>query len=97
MSNPTKQQELIIKVCDELKATLLKKDADYGSSFSDQYKEYGLISAIIRLDDKMKRLKNLAKGHEAQVNESARDTCLDICGYSLLSLVEMSKNEKTKG
>jgi len=90
----TKQQGLIIKVCDELKATLLKKDADYGSSFSDQYKEFGMLSGVIRLNDKMNRIKNLIKGSQAQVDENIEDTFLDLCGYSVLNIVERIKEKE---
>lgn len=87
----SQQRELIVQMCDELKETLLKKDADYGSSFSDQYKEFGIVSGVIRLNDKLNRLKNLIKGNEAQVKESIDDTILDNAGYSMLILIERMK------
>lgn len=90
----TKQQELIIKVCDELKATLLKKDADYKSSFSDNHKEFGIISGIIQLTNKLNRLKNLALGNKNQVEESIDDTILDNAGYSILLAVERIKEKE---
>jgi hypothetical protein len=94
MPNLSKQQELIIRVCDELKVTLLKKDADYGSSFSDQYKEFGMLSGVIRLNDKMNRIKNLIKGSQSQVDENIEDTFLDLCGYSVLNIVERIKEKE---
>lgn len=94
MSELTKQQQLIIQVCDETKELLIKKDGNYGSSFSEQYKEYGLLSGLIRLDDKMRRLKTLFKGMDDEVGESTDDTLRDISGYCNLILVERLKEKE---
>jgi hypothetical protein len=94
MQQMTRQQELIIQVCDDLKATLLKKDADYGSSFSEQYKEFGIVSGVIRLNDKLNRLKNLIKGNPNLVGEAIEDTVLDNAGYSVLIAVERIKEKE---
>ena len=75
---------------DILRDVLIRKNADYGNSFADQFNEYGLTSALIRLDDKMKRLKNLNE-NDAQVSESLADTALDIAGYGLLTFIELIK------
>ncbi|MER1998396.1 MAG: nucleotide modification associated domain-containing protein [Lysinibacillus sp.] len=86
-------QQTIQEQADELATLLIRKNADYGGSFEEQYNEYGLTSVLIRLDDKMKRLKHLQK-HEALVNESIKDTLQDIAGYALLAsiLVEGDEN-----
>lgn len=94
MSKLTKQQELIIKVCDEVKELLLKKNRDYDNSFSKQYAEYGLLSGVIRLEDKMSRIRNLAKGNTAQVDEKVDQTLIDLVGYGCLILVERSKEKE---
>lgn len=80
----------IKKACDELAGLLIKKNNDYGDSFSKQYSKYGLTSALIRMDDKMQRLENLNK-NEAEVNESKKDTLQDLSGYALLAYIEESK------
>lgn len=71
------------------------KNKNYGGSFSEQFKEYGLTSVCIRLDDKIRRLKNLAKqGDSAKVyDESIIDTLIDISVYSVLSIMEINKKE----
>jgi hypothetical protein len=92
------QEELIIEMCDELKNLLIKKNRDYDDSFSKQYQKYGILSGLIRMDDKMNRLANLTKGDKSEVAESIEDSCLDLCGYSILTLVEMRKeNTYSKG
>jgi hypothetical protein len=86
------QEQRIAYQCDELKSLLLKKNKDYDNSFSRQYADYGILSGLIRLDDKMNRLKNLIKKeNKAEVNESIEDTVRDLMGYCCLILVEMSK------
>jgi Nucleotide modification associated domain 1 len=81
------------KILNEIHDIYKRKNADYGNSFSEQFNEYGLLSAVIRLDDKMRRLKQLIK-HEAQVkDESMEDTILDLASYAILTLMELRKNE----
>lgn len=74
--------------CDELRDLLIRKNHDYGDSFAKQYEKYGLMSALIRMDDKMRRLETLVDGQQAQVAESIEDTLADLAGYALLALVE---------
>ncbi|MED4172585.1 DUF1599 domain-containing protein [Halalkalibacterium halodurans] len=78
---------LIAEVADEVRDLLIRKNGDYGDSFSKQYDEYGLMSSLIRMDDKIQRLKTLESGHEAQVDESIDDTLRDLAGYAILTLV----------
>jgi hypothetical protein len=83
-------------VLDEIHNTYLTKNADYGNSFEEQYREHGLLSAIIRLDDKMRRLKQLNK-QEAQVKtESIRDTVLDLANYAVMTVMELDKEKGEK-
>lgn len=77
------------KVIEEIHETFKIKNADYGNSFGEQYEEYGILSAVIRLDDKMRRLKQLMK-QEAQVkDESIRDTVLDLANYAIMTVMEL--------
>lgn len=75
----------------ELTELLVRKNHDYGDSFSQQYGKYGLMSALIRMDDKMRRLETLQGGQQAEVSESISDTLLDLAGYALLAYVETQK------
>lgn len=67
------------------------KNKNYGNSFSEQFKEYGLTSVCIRLEDKLRRLKSLNKqGKEANSDdESIRDTLIDIANYSVMAIMEI--------
>lgn len=84
-------KEFHMKVMDEIHETYLRKNADYGNSFSEQYAEYGLISAVIRMDDKLKRLKQLLKQDAKVKDESIRDTVLDLGGYAAMTVMELDK------
>lgn len=65
-----------------LREVFIKKNKDYGASFSD----LGLISIFVRLYDKMKRLKELSKRPPEVVSESSRDSRLDGMNYCMLAL-----------
>ena len=70
-----------------------KKNADYGNSFAKSYDEFGLVSPVIRLSDKVERLKTLCN-KEAQVkDESIIDTLIDIAVYAVLTVLEIKKRE----
>lgn len=89
-NNTYRHKQLI----EEIHNTYKIKNADYGNSFGDQFEEHGLLSAVIRLDDKMRRLKTLSK-QEAQVkDESIRDTVLDLANYAIMTVMELDKLSK---
>ena len=89
----TTQSERIESVCNEVRDLLIRKNHDYGDSFSKQFAKYGVMSGLIRMDDKIRRLETLVGGEEAQVSESIEDTIADLAGYALLTLVELRKGE----
>jgi len=86
-------ERIIADTCDEIKNLLIRKNHDYGNSFSKQFEKYGLLSGIIRLDDKMSRLDSLIQ-NKALVNESIEDTVADIAGYAILLLIELRKKQE---
>lgn len=66
------------------------KNKNYGNSFSEQYKDYGMTSVCIRLDDKIRRLKSLNRqGTNGTNDESLRDTLIDLANYSVLAIMEL--------
>ena len=72
-----------------------KKNHDYGNAAHESYKEFGLISYVIRLNDKMKRLKSLTKpGVEQEVkSESIEDTLMDLAAYAIMAIESVRANE----
>ena len=85
------------QIVSELRDTYKKKNHDYGDSFTKSFSEFGLISVVVRMSDKLERLKTLCR-NEAQVSESIRDTVMDLANYAIMSAVELFKidNDKKK-
>jgi glutaredoxin 2 len=77
-------KDSISLACDILMNTLIDKNRDYGNSVEEQFNEYGPSSLLIRLDDKLRRLKQLQNHPQHVKTESKQDTLLDIAGYAIL-------------
>lgn len=77
-------------LCDELESIYRKKNSDYGDSFGRTVEKYGKIAALTRIADKFNRLENLMLSHDAaKVEESLRDTLMDMAGYCLMTVMEL--------
>lgn len=85
------------KYTDNLAVTLENKNKDYGDSFSRSVDKFGIIAAVVRLEDKFNRLENLTAngGKEKVKDESLADTALDISGYGLLLYKYLKERERT--
>ena len=92
MNEPTLEQvqALIIEECDNLKALLLAKNADYGNSALAPKRIFSRADPIeqirVRIDDKLSRIANQK---EKVINE---DTESDMLGY--LVLLKVAKRLK---
>lgn len=78
-----------------------RKNADYGNSVAKTFDEYGLVSFLVRIEDKLNRVATLAKKSttEQQVkDEKIEDTLLDLANYSIMALIELDrvKSEQVK-
>lgn len=76
-------------ICDAMLDLYHRKNLDYGNSFGESYKEFGLKAAVIRLGDKYRRLKSLEQRENLVENESIEDTLIDMANYAIMTLVEM--------
>lgn len=73
-----------------MKEQYRRKNSDYGNSFSKNFIEYGFVSSLIRLDDKINRYYQLKKSSVQNVkDESIKDTLIDCASYSLMSIGEV--------
>lgn len=81
---------------DELLQTFVDKNADYGNSFESSLEEYGLIAALIRMDDKMGRLRTLIKSEAKVKDESISDTLRDLSNYALMASVWFDNKDITQ-
>ncbi len=78
----------------EMQELYEKKNHDYGNSFSETIQEFGFTPAIARINDKLKRLKQMVKGGQMQVDESMRDNLIDIANYCVLTIIEIDNQNK---
>ena len=72
----------------------INKNHDYGDSVHDTYKKYGLVSFLVRMEDKLNRVRNLSKDNvkitDAKVkDEKIEDTLLDLANYAILAVMEL--------
>jgi hypothetical protein len=70
-----------------------RKNHDYGNSFSETIQEFGFTPAVARINDKLKRVKQMVKGEQLQVSESMRANLIDIANYCVLTIIELDKNK----
>ena len=81
-------------VLDKMKDLHAKKDKDYGSAFHKSFEEFGVTAGVVRLNDKMERVKSLVKNGKAEVKEEGLlDSLEDMACYAVMLYVEL-KNKK---
>lgn len=83
------REEMFKDIVDEMHEIYIAKNSDYGSSVSDTYKDFGLVSFLVRMQDKMNRLKTLNNKESLVKDEKIEDTLLDLANYSILALIEL--------
>ena len=79
-------------IANELIELHKRKNNDYGDAAHQSYKEFGITSYVIRLNDKLNRLKALTKpGATMKVqDESIIDTLKDLAAYAIMAIESMS-------
>ena len=92
--------ELHKKLLDSMHDLYVRKNSDYGDSVHETYKKYGLVSFLVRIEDKLNRVKTLneksCKQDDVKVlDEKIEDTLMDLANYSILALIEL-KNDKSE-
>ncbi len=92
MNKIEKHKELL----DNLHNLYIAKNHDYGDSVHDTYKKYGLTSFLVRMEDKLNRVRTLNKNiNDIQVpTEKIEDTLLDLANYAILAVLELKEEEK---
>ncbi len=60
-----------------------RKNQDYGDAFAT----YGLIGVLIRIEDKIRRALSLQHNQNHLVDESIRDTLLDLHNYAAMGIM----------
>lgn len=88
--------ELHKVLCDKIHNTCVAKNKDYGNSATVTYNRYGMVSYLVRMEDKINRIKSLTvdKNQQQVKDESVLDTLLDLSNYCLLAAIDVIKESK---
>lgn len=91
---PDKNIDNFLQIQREQLKIFIQKNRDYG----DSYKDYGVVGILVRITDKINRLKQVSKtGIELGVpSETLKDTLLDLSIYSVLGLMELEDDNHNK-
>lgn len=80
------------ELCDKLHEIYVQKNAAYGDSFGRSFDDWGVISAAVRINDKVNRFNNLAKHPNTDHGDEAiEDTAMDAANYFLMTVIELEK------
>jgi hypothetical protein len=70
-------------IINDNKTLFINKNKDYGNSFKD----FELIGILIRLNDKINRLKTICKNDKINIDEKIEDTINDLYNYCVIGLM----------
>lgn len=75
---------------DRLHNLYKSKNSDYGDSVHQTYLKYGITSFLVRVEDKINRVKSLtSKNTQEVLDEKLEDTLLDAANYLILAAIEL--------
>lgn len=77
------------ELLDSLHNLYIAKNRDYGDSVHDTYEKYGLVSFLVRLEDKLNRARTLSKQAAVVQDEKIEDTLMDMANYAILAVIEL--------
>ena len=82
------------EITDKMFETFKAKNHDYGSSFSNLFKECGMTYAYGHMAEKLERINSLRKNEAKVKGESMKDSLYDLANYAILTIMELEKTEK---
>lgn len=90
------REVLFKEITDDLFEVYKMKNNDYGNSVGDTYQRYGDVSFLVRIEDKINRLKSLTVDNKRQqvADEKVEDTIKDLINYGILWYIERLINNK---
>lgn len=83
-----------IDITTDMAKTYAAKNHDYGNSFGASLDEFGLVASIVRINDKMNRIKSLIKKKAEVKDETIQDTLLDMANYCIMTVMWIDKTEE---
>lgn len=90
MANTKEKLQTLKTLHSQQQALYAEKNEKYDDAFSKTYAEYGPTVAIIRLEDKLNRIKALvAAGLNDSNGESLVDTLTDMANYANMFIIEL--------
>ena len=91
-----KNIECFNAVMSKMRDVYISKNSDYGNSFDKSIDEFGIVAAVIRMSDKIERLKSLVKKESKVKDESFIDTVMDLANYAVMTAMYFKKHEDEK-
>ena len=83
------------EITEEMQELCKRKNSDYGASVNDTYKKYGMVSYLVRLEDKLNRARNIVlKGNQQVSDERVIDTLMDLASYCILAIIDLEQDKK---
>ena len=77
------------EITNEMIELFERKNSDYNNSIHDTYMKYGAVAYLVRMEDKINRVRSLVQNKEQKVDEKIHDTLVDLANYSILMLLEL--------
>lgn len=84
MGKPTTFETAVDIVLAELKDVLVRKQRQYGHG---NILSFGQLGVMVRLSDKMERIKNLWNTKRKPEDESVIDSYIDLANYAIIWLM----------
>lgn len=85
------------QITNEMVKLYERKNSDYGSSIHDTYMKYGAVAYLVRMEDKINRVRSLVQNNNQKVeDEKIHDSLVDLANYSILMLLELEGNKNDK-
>ena len=89
----TDRTDLVYEVFAEAHELCVRKHSDYG----DAVAEHGPVGVLVRIHDKLNRLKTVSRTSITLVSdESMRDTLIDLINYAGLAVTMLDENRAAK-
>lgn len=83
MSRSLDRVSQLKQIQEEALELFTRKNKDYGDAFAT----FGLIGVLIRIEDKIKRALTIQQNQITLVDESIRDTLIDLHNYAAMALM----------
>ena len=83
------------EIIDSMHDLYERKNKDYGDSVHDTYEKYGMTSFLVRMEDKLNRVRTLTADDAISLvpDEKVEDTLLDLANYAVLAIIELRRDK----